>query len=186
MTSDRQPGGVAKAYGRKYVEFDTLPGAVRVALYGRGASPGTPGPRPVRVRDDPEDVHVAGAGLDHEQAVQALEGHRAVDVEEVGGQHGRGVRAQEVPPGLIGVPFRRRRDPQGLEDAADGGGAGPVAELEQLALDALVSPAMVLGGEPPGERGDLGTDRWTSGLVRVGPLLTDQATMSSQNGAGRD
>jgi hypothetical protein len=37
MTSDRQPGGVAKAYGRKYVEFDTLPGAVRVALYGRGA-----------------------------------------------------------------------------------------------------------------------------------------------------
>jgi len=35
MTSDRQPGGVAKTYGRKYVEFDTLPGAVRVALSGR-------------------------------------------------------------------------------------------------------------------------------------------------------
>ncbi len=28
---------VAKSFGRKYVEFATLPGAVRVALYGRGA-----------------------------------------------------------------------------------------------------------------------------------------------------
>ncbi|HUZ53442.1 MAG TPA: hypothetical protein VMU94_13065 [Streptosporangiaceae bacterium] len=28
---------MAKTYGSKYVEFATLPGAVRVALYGRGA-----------------------------------------------------------------------------------------------------------------------------------------------------
>jgi hypothetical protein len=33
-----------------------------------------------------------------------------------------------------------------------------VAELEQLALDPLESPAVILGGEPPDERGDLGTD----------------------------
>jgi hypothetical protein len=35
------------------------------------------GPRRVRVRGDPRDVYVAAAGLHHEQAVQALEGHCA-------------------------------------------------------------------------------------------------------------
>jgi hypothetical protein len=34
-----------------------------------------------------------------------------------------------------------------------------VAELKQLALDPLVAPAVVLGGEPLDERGDLGADR---------------------------
>jgi hypothetical protein len=36
MTSDRQPGGVAKSYRRNYVEFDTLL-APSGSLYGRGA-----------------------------------------------------------------------------------------------------------------------------------------------------
>ena len=34
----------------------------------------------------------------------------------------------------------RYRDLQGLEDPADRGGADPVAELEQLALDPLIAP----------------------------------------------
>jgi hypothetical protein len=74
-------------------------------------------------------------------------------MEEVGGEHCRGVRAQELPPRGVSVPFRCRRDPQGLEDPADRGCADPVAELEQLALDSLVSPAVVLGGEPLDQRG---------------------------------
>src|SRR2546430_10101051 len=36
------------------------------------------GPRPVRMGGDPEDVDVAGADFDDEQAVQALERYRAV------------------------------------------------------------------------------------------------------------
>ncbi len=36
------------------------------------------GPRPVRVRGDTENVNVPGADLHDEQAVQALQGHRAV------------------------------------------------------------------------------------------------------------
>ena len=40
------------------------------------------GPRPVRIRGDPEDVHVARADLHDEKAVQALQGYRAVHVEE--------------------------------------------------------------------------------------------------------
>jgi hypothetical protein len=46
--------------------------------------------RPVRVRGDPENAHVTGAGLDHEQAAQAPQGHRAIHVEEIGGEHTSG------------------------------------------------------------------------------------------------
>jgi hypothetical protein len=62
----------------------------------------------------------------------------------------------------------------------------PVAELEQLALDPLVSPAVVLGGEPLDERGDLGAGRRPSCAVRVGPLAGDQAAVPAQDGAGGD
>jgi hypothetical protein len=44
----------------------------------------------------------------------------------------------------------------------------------------------VLGGKPPGERGDLGAHRRAARVVRVDPLLSDQATMPSQNGARCD
>jgi len=81
-----------------------------------------------------------------------------------------GTGVQELPPGGIGAPFRCRGDLQGLEDSADGGCADSVAEFQQLALDRLVSPAVVLGGEPFDQRGDLGADRGPSRPVRVGPL----------------
>jgi hypothetical protein len=54
------------------------------------------GPRPVRVRGDAEDVHVTAAHLDDEQAVQALQGHRAVHVEEIGGEHRGCLSVQEL------------------------------------------------------------------------------------------
>jgi hypothetical protein len=41
----------------------------------------------------------------------------------------------------------------------------PVAELEQFALDPVVSPAVVLGGEPRDQRCDLGADWRPSCLV---------------------
>jgi hypothetical protein len=48
-------------------------------------------PRAVRVRGNAEDMHVMGVDLDYEQHVQALEGHRAIHMEEVGCQHGCGL-----------------------------------------------------------------------------------------------
>ena len=59
---------------------------------------------PSRCAVTPEDVHVAGADLDHEEAVQAPQGHGAVYVEEVGCEHGRGLGMQELPPGRVRVP----------------------------------------------------------------------------------
>jgi hypothetical protein len=56
--------------------------------------------------------------------------------------------------------------------------------LEQFALDPLVSPAVILGGEPLDQRGDLGADRRPSYPVRVGPFTGDQAAVPTQDGAG--
>jgi len=116
------------------------------------------GPRAVGMGGDPEDVHVPALDLDDSQAVQALEGYRAVDVEEIGGEHACGLPVQELPPGRVGLPFRRRRYAQGPEDPADRGGADLVAELEQLALDPLVSPPVILAGEPLDQHYDLRAD----------------------------
>jgi hypothetical protein len=101
---------------------------------------------------------------------------------KAGGQHRRSLRVQEPPPGRIGAPPRSRRDPQRLENPADRGRADPVAEREQLALDPLVPPAVVLGGEPLDQRGDLGADRRPSGPVRVSPFPGDQAAVPAQHG----
>ncbi len=139
------------------------------------------GPRPVGVRGHAEDMHVPGVDLDHEEAVPALQGHRAVHVEEVGREHRRGLRVQEIPPGRVGAPLGRWRDLQRFEDPADRRCADPVADLEQFTLDPLVSPAVVLGGEPLDERGNLGADWRPSRPVRIGPLSGDQAAVPAQD-----
>ena len=46
----------------------------------------------------PGEVHIAGADFDDEQAVEALKPQRAVQVEEIGGERGRGLGLQELPP----------------------------------------------------------------------------------------
>ncbi len=48
------------------------------------------GPCPVGVRGGAEDVDVTGGDLHHEEDVDPFEGGRAVDVEEIAGQHARG------------------------------------------------------------------------------------------------
>jgi hypothetical protein len=142
------------------------------------------GPRPVRVRGDPEDVDVARADFDDEQAVKALERYHAVHVEEVGGEHGRCLGVQELPPRGVSAPFWCWRNLQDLEVTADRGWADPVADFEQFALDPPVPPAVVLSGEPLDQRGDLGADRRPSRAVRVGPFVSRQLTVPPQDGAG--
>jgi len=96
-------------------------------------------------------------------------------------------------PGCAGTSARSCRcavavpgDLQRLQDPADRGRADPVAEFQQLALDPLVPPAVVLGGEPFDQRGDLGADRRPSCPVGVGPLASDQAAVPPQDSAGGD
>src|ERR1700747_2297995 len=91
---------------------------------------------------------------------------------------------QEFPPRHVGAPLWCRGSLQRLEDPADRGRTNPVAELEQLALDPLVSPAVVLSGELLDEGGDLGADRRPSCPVGADPLAADQAAVAAQDGAG--
>jgi hypothetical protein len=58
-----------------------------------------------------------------------------------------------------------------------------VAELVQLTLDPAVAPACVLPRHALDQRHDGVVERWTPGLVRVGPLLRDPALVPSQDGA---
>src|SRR6476620_4848068 len=99
-------------------------------------------------------VQVAFADLEHEQDVEPSQRERAVDVEEVDGEHAGGLGAQELPPAGVDVPQWCWWDPVALEDASDRRGADPVAELEQLAPEPGVSPARVLPRHPRHQRGD--------------------------------
>ena len=139
------------------------------------------GPGSGRMAGRAEDVHVAAADFEGEEHVDPFQGDRAVDVEEVHGQHGRGLRAQEPSPGRVGGPQRCRWYPPPLEDPADRGCADAVAELEQFALDALVAPGLVLAGHPFDQRDDRWVEGWATGAVRVGPLLGHQATVPPQD-----
>src|SRR6478752_5770806 len=94
---------------------------------------------------------------------------------KVRGEHRRCLCVQEFPPRHVGAPLWCRGSLQRLEDPADRGPTNPVAELEQLALDPLVSPAVVLGGELLDEGGYLGADRRPSCPVGADPLAGDQA-----------
>ena len=56
------------------------------------------GPGSGRMAGRPEDVHVAAVDFQGEEDVDPFEGDGAVDVEEVHGQHGRGLHSQEPAP----------------------------------------------------------------------------------------
>ena len=143
------------------------------------------GPRPVRVRGDPEDMDEAGAGFDDEEAVQAPEGP-AVHVEEVDSEHRGGLRVQELAPGRVGEPLGCRGIFRALRTRRMVDAPTPMTELQKLALDALVPPGGLLGGEPLDHRGDLGTDRRPARPVRIGPLPGDEAAVPPEHGAGCD
>jgi hypothetical protein len=79
------------------------------------------------MRGHTQDVQVAITDLEHEQDVDPPQRHRAVDVEEVDGQHARPLRAQELSTAGVGVPRWRRRDPVAARDPADRRGADAMA-----------------------------------------------------------
>jgi hypothetical protein len=67
------------------------------------------GPRSSSVTGRPEDVHVAAVDFQGEEDVDPFEGDCAVDVEEVHGQHGRGLGPEELTPGRVRGSERRGR-----------------------------------------------------------------------------
>jgi len=66
---------------------------------------------------DAEDMDPAGADLEHEEHIQALQEH-CVDGEEVAGQEACGLGSQEGAPGGVRPPGGRI-DAGGAQDAPD-------------------------------------------------------------------
>jgi hypothetical protein len=102
------------------------------------------------------------------------------DVEEVDCEHAGGLRAEELPPAGVGMPYRRWRDAVAPKDPPDGRGAHVVAELEQFTLNPHVPPARVLPRHPHHQGGEHVVDRWPPGKVRVGPPSANEATMPTR------
>ncbi|WSG44009.1 hypothetical protein OHA72_10900 [Dactylosporangium sp. NBC_01737] len=143
------------------------------------------GPGGGRVRGDAEDVHPPRADLHDKQHVQPPQCD-GVDVEEVGRQQPGRLGPQERPP--TGVDLTRGRpDPGTGEDAANGAGADPVTEPDELNLDPSMPPSRVLPGQPQDQVTDVVADPWSSRLVRAGPVPADQpAVPGQQRGRGDD
>ena len=89
---------------------------------------------------------MAVAGIQDEEHVDTLAGH-AIDVEEIARQKRVGVGTEEAAPGLVVGSWRRGRQAVSTQVAADGPGGNPVPQAAQLALDPLISPRCVLGGQ---------------------------------------
>ena len=133
-----------------------------------------------------EEVQVAAVDFQGEEDVDPFAGDRAVDVEEVHGEHGRGLRPEELLPGRVGGAQRCWRCPVPREDPADGRRANTMAELAQLALDGPGAPGRVLAGQPLDQFGDDVIEGWATGAVRVGPLRGHQAAVPPQDGRRSD
>jgi len=122
-TPGRNPYGVDASAGQDRIKGSSeLPGTVAdkklevrsvVAEVHQQIADLLSGPWPVRVRCDSEDMDVAAADFDGEEAVQAPEGH-AVHAEDVDGEHRGGLRVQKLAPGRVGTPLGRRGYLQGL------------------------------------------------------------------------
>ena len=90
-------------------------------------------------------VYAATAVLVHHQDVDTAQEDRVDDVGEVDGEDRVGLRGEELSPGRAGAS-RGGVEAGGLEDRPDGGGGDPVAEADELAVDAAVPPPWVLPG----------------------------------------
>src|SRR5207244_13043226 len=96
--------------------------------------------------------------LDEEEHVEAAERDR-LDREEIEGEHGGRLLAQEKPPARPGAS---RRGPKtvGKQEAPDRAWGDTQAQLQQLAGDTRVAPAWVFPCEAQHELADAIIDGW--------------------------
>jgi len=97
-----------------------------------------------------------------------------------------GLLAQELPPGG-GRASRRRVQPVAAQRGPDCGGRDVHAKPQEFALEALVAPARVLGGQTDDQLLHLLIQRRPACLaMRVGPRAGDQAAMPAPQGVRGD
>jgi hypothetical protein len=92
--------------------------------------------------------------LDDDQGVKAPQQH-GVHVDEVGREDAAGLGGQELLPGRARAA-RRGIDPGGVQDLPHSGGSDRVAELDEFALHAPVTPGRILRRHADHELADRG------------------------------
>ena len=98
------------------------------------------------VGGDAGEVHATGAVFDDDEQVEASE-EDGVDVGEVDRADRVGLRGEELSPGRAG-PRGSGIDAGGPQDVPDGRGGDPVAESDELTVDAAVPPGRILLRHP--------------------------------------
>jgi hypothetical protein len=101
------------------------------------------------------------------------------------GEHGRGLRAQELPPGRSATP-RRGRDPQLRQYPPHRRGAGAAAQAGQFTLDPPIAPARVIPRHLPDQRHDPRIHRRPAAAAGIGPVPAGQPPVPAQQSVRRD
>jgi hypothetical protein len=109
-------------------------------------------PGRARVCCGAQDPGATAGVLDDGEHVQSRPG-QGDRLEEVAGQQGVGLGAQEVRPGA-GAPFGRWADPGLLQDLPYRGGGHLHAQDEQFAVEAAVAPAGILPRQAQDQNAD--------------------------------
>jgi hypothetical protein len=140
-------------------------------------------PRRGRVGGGAEDAYPAGGALDDRQDIHADAGRRR-RLEEVSGDDGAGLGAQERCPG-VACSLGCRVDTGVLEDFPHGGGGDRDAQHEQFAVDSVVPPRAVLAGQAQHQPADR-PDRWwppdPCGPADRRVPVSDQVAVPAQHG----
>jgi hypothetical protein len=147
---------------------------------------GLGGPRPGRMCGHPDQMCPAGAMLDRDQRVNPSEQH-GVDVQEVYGQDGLGLGGEKLSP--AGTPPARRGIEAGVrQDLPHGGSGDAVAEPNQLALPAPVSPGGIFSCHPNDQLLDrcCGWRTFEMATCGVVPFPRDQSAVPGHDGGGSD
>jgi hypothetical protein len=109
-----------------------------------------------------------------------------IDGEEVAGQDSGGLLAKKRPPAGACPPWRGV-EAVAAKRLADRGRGDLDTKQEQLALDPLVAPTRVLGGQADDQPLQLLVEwRAASSTAGIGPGTGDQSTMPAQQGLGLD
>jgi hypothetical protein len=130
-------------------------------------------------------VHAAAGVFDDEERVKAVQGD-GVEVEQVAGQARVRPRVEELGP-AGSRSTGRWVDAGVVQDLTYRGGADPVAEAGEFAVDASVAPGGVVGGQADGEGAEAGGVGWSAGSrVLGGPVAGDESLVPAQDGGGRE
>jgi len=128
-------------------------------------------------------MHGAGAHLQHEQRIQAVEPDR-VEVEEVRRQELSGLSSEKRAPFLLGPPPWRGPEPGLAQHPADGGRTEPVPEPTQLPVHTPIPPKGIFAPEPENQIAHLFTERGTPGMS-AWVHLRDQPSVPGEQRARR-